>query len=86
MNELNLITPEEKFEQNTTNLFKVLNIIFISLLLVTIGLSIFSYRNNQTLSSQKAGLVSRMDTLKNEISGYNTEELLLRNLQIKYTT
>jgi hypothetical protein len=86
MNELNLITPEEKFEQNTTNLFKILNIIFISLLLVTIGVSVFSYRNNQSLSSQKAILVSRIDALKNEISGYSSEELLLRNLDIKYST
>lgn len=86
MNELNLITPEEKFEQNTSNVFKVLNILFISLLLVTIGFSIYAYRNNQVLVSQKNTLVSQIDSLKSDISGYTSEELLLRNIDIKYTT
>ncbi len=86
MNELNLITPEEKFEQNTSNVFKVLNILFISLLLVTIGFSIYAYKNNQVLVSQKNALVSQIDSLKSDISGYTTEELLLRNIDIKYTT
>ena len=86
MNELNLITPEEKFEQNTSNVFKVLNILFISLLLVTIGFSIYAYKNNQVLVSQKNTLVSQIDSLKSDISGYTTEELLLRNIDIKYTT
>ena len=86
MNELNLITPEEKFEQNTSNVFKILNILFISLLLVTIGFSIYSYKNNQVLTTQKNALVSQIDALKSDISGYSVEELLLRNIDIKYTT
>jgi len=49
MNELNLITPEEKFEQNTSNIFKILNVLFISLLLVTIGFSYYSYQKHKEL-------------------------------------
>jgi hypothetical protein len=86
MNELNLITPEEKFEQNTSSIFKILNVVFVALVLAVGGFSYYSYQKHRELKSEKDTLMNQVDLLKKDLSGFNSEELLLRNISIKYNT
>lgn len=86
MNELNLITPEEKFEQNTSNIFKILNVVSIALVLVAAGFSYFSYQKHRELKAEKDYLLNQVESLKKDLSGFTAEELLLRNISIKYNT
>lgn len=86
MNEVNLITPEEKLEQKASTVLKVVDIVFIFLTILTIGLSYFSYVNYQKINSEKQSLDAKVSQLRTDINDYQAEELLLRNLKIKYTT
>jgi hypothetical protein len=86
MNELNLITSEEKFEQKTSSVFKILDIVFICLVLAGIGFSYYSYKNYNLLKSQKDDLNSKISALRAEVTGFQEEELLLRNINLKFTT
>lgn len=86
MNEVNLITPEEKLEQKASNVFKILDIIFISLVAFTIGFSYYSYKNYQSILKEQDSLNNNLTQLRADISNYQNEEALLRNLKNKYST
>jgi hypothetical protein len=81
---LNLITSEEKFEQKTSVFFKALNILFILVLLVTIGFSIYSYLEFNKLKNVEDTLSSQKQQLISEVSRFSTEDKLLREIIHRY--
>lgn len=86
MNEVNLITPEEKFEQKTSTLFRFLNISSVVLFLIVLGFSIYAFTENSKLSTKINDLNSKIASLKATNEGYQDEEILLRDIDLKYRT
>ena len=75
--ELNLLTQEEKFEQQTSLIFRILNIIFISIFIVTLGFSIYSYLELSKLLKIEEELKSSKNNLLTQISAFSSIEATL---------
>lgn len=84
MNEVNLITPEEKFEQKTSLFFYILNISSIILFVVFASFSTYAYIQNSSLGNQKTILNNKINELKDINQGFQEEEVLLRDINLKY--
>lgn len=82
---LNLITSEERFEQKTSLIFKFLNILFILILLITVGFSIYSYIENNKLKVVENNLNSEKNQLLAEIGNYSNDEKVLREITHRYS-
>jgi hypothetical protein len=81
MNEnLNLITNEEKFEQRTSLIFKIVNIFFVISLFITVVYSIFSYLEFNKLKIVEDNLISQKNELTEKINQLSSEEKLLRDV------
>jgi hypothetical protein len=81
---LNLITSEEKFEQRTSLIFKILNILFILILLVTLSFSAYSYSENNKLKEIENNLSNQKNLLISEVSKFTNDEKLLREITHRY--
>lgn len=81
---LNLITSEERFEQKTSLIFKFLNILFILILLITTGFSVYSYIEDNKLKEIESNLSSEKNQLLTEISNYVNDEKILREITHRY--
>lgn len=85
MNEnLNLITPEEKFEQKTSVFFRFLNIFFGLVLFLSIGYSLYSYLEFNKLLEIESNLKSQKETLLAEARSFSNEEKLLRDISYMF--
>lgn len=84
--ELNLITSEEKFEQRTSLIFKILNILFITLFVVVLGFTIYSYNEFNKLLEVENALKAQKESLLNETVQYDTEQRLMRDLTHRYAS
>lgn len=82
--ELNLLTKEEKFEQQTSLIFRILNIIFIVIFFVTLGFSIYSYLELSKLLKIEDALKSQKTTLLTQISSFSSIETTLRDTINRY--
>jgi hypothetical protein len=82
---LNLITSEEKFEQKTSLIFKILNILFILILLVTLSFSAYSYSENNKLKEIENNLSNQKNLLISEVSKFTNDEKLLREITHRYS-
>jgi len=80
MSDLNLLTPEERASQTTSYVFKIVDAISIFVLIAIIGLSIYSYNSKNRLESQIILLEEEKNSLLSELSGYSSEEFLLRDI------
>jgi hypothetical protein len=83
-NDLNLITGEEIFEQKTSLIFKILNILFVLVFLVTLGFSIYSYIENNKLLEIENNLQSQKESLLTQLAGFSSEESVLRDVIHRY--
>ena len=81
---LNLITNEERFEQRTSLLFRIINIVFIVVLVFVIGFSIYSYRELNKLKNVENDLSTQKQSLLNNISSFTTQEQLIRDINHRY--
>jgi len=85
MNEgLNLITNEEKFEQRTSLIFKIINISFIFFLLIVISFSIYSYNQLSKLKLIEESLRNEKKSFLNKLSAFVSEEQVLRDVIFRY--
>lgn len=82
--ELNLITSEEKFEQKTSLIFKILNIFFIAFLILTLGFSIYSFIQFNKLKQIEDNLKSEKDSLVSQATGYFDQEKLIRGINHRF--
>jgi hypothetical protein len=85
MSGLNLLTPEERASQTTEYVFKIIDAVFIFILISMIGLSIYSYNSKNKLESQIITLEEEKNSLMTELSNYTSEEFLLRDVSKRLT-
>ena len=84
MNEINLLTTEEKLEQKIQLFTKILNIILGILLIIVGGIGYYFNTLNQPLLSEKSSLETNLASLRAQVLDYSTEEVKLRDLKLKY--
>jgi len=82
---LNLLTKEEIFEQKTSVIFKILNIIFGVILFFTVSYSIYSYIEFNKLKEIESSLLVTKNSLLSSISSYSLEESQIREISYRYS-
>jgi len=81
---LNLITSEERFEQRTSLIFKIVTIFFITFLFVTVVYSIYSYIEFNKLKDIENNLISQKSDLSSKINQFSKEEKLMRDVKHRF--
>lgn len=84
-NNLNLITTEEKFEQKTSLIFKILNIFFIVSLIAATGFSIYSFIEFNKLKQVENNLKLEKDGLLTQVASYSNQEQLIRAINHRFS-
>lgn len=77
--ELNLLTNEEKFEQKTSLIFRILNIVFVVLFLIIASYSVYSYLEYSKLTKIEDELKSQKAGLLTELGAFVSEDNLIRD-------
>jgi len=84
MNEINLLTTEEKLEQKIQFFTKISNIFLTIILFIFAGVGYYFNTLTQPLIKEKTNLDAAISTLKSQLTDYSNEELSLLEIKTKY--